>query len=93
MTNQLEDVADLRGWLELIDNVGELCHLDGAHWDEEIGAASQVNYLRPSPPALLFDNITGYRSGQRVLSASIANARRLGVTLRLGTESRRPCAD
>ena len=29
----------------------------------------------------MFDNITGYRSGQRVLSASIANARRLGVTL------------
>jgi len=86
MTNQLEDVADLRGWLGLIDDFGELRHLDGAHWDEEIGAASQVNYLRPSPPALLFDNITGYRTGQRVLSASIANARRLGVTLRLGTD-------
>ena len=34
----------------------------------------------------MFDDITGYRSGQRVLSASIANARRLGVTLRLGTD-------
>ena len=86
MTNQLENITDLRDWLRLIDDFGELRQLDGAHWDEEIGAASQVNYLRPSPPALLFDNITGYRTGQRVLSASIANARRLGVTLRLGTD-------
>src|SRR3954447_24273838 len=85
MTNQLEGIIDLRGWLALIDGFGELRHIDGAHWDEEIGAASQVNYLSPSPPALMFDDITGYRSGQRVLSASIANARRLGVTLRLGT--------
>jgi hypothetical protein len=34
----------------------------------------------------MFDNITGYRTGQRVLSASIANAGRLGMTLRLGTD-------
>ena len=26
MTDQLEDIADLRGWLELIDDVGELRH-------------------------------------------------------------------
>ena len=68
MNHRLEDIADLRGWLELIDDVGELRHIDGAHWDEEIGAASQVNYLRPSPPALMFDDIIGYRSGQRVLT-------------------------
>ena len=35
MTSQLEAIADLRGWLALIDGVGELRHIDGAHWDEE----------------------------------------------------------
>jgi hypothetical protein len=33
----------------------------GAHWDEEIGAASELNYKRLSPPALLFDEIQDYR--------------------------------
>jgi UbiD family decarboxylase len=82
----LDDVGDLRGWLALADKLGEVRTLTGAHWDEEIGAASEVNYKRPSPPALLFDEIEGYAPGQRVLTASMANARRLGMTLRLGTD-------
>jgi 4-hydroxy-3-polyprenylbenzoate decarboxylase len=82
----LEDVKDLRGWLELAQEMDEVRTISGAHWDKEIGAASEVNYKRPSPPALLFDDIQGYRPGQRVLTASMANARRLGMTLRLGTD-------
>ncbi|HWG25075.1 UbiD family decarboxylase [Actinospica sp.] len=82
----LEDVDDLRGWLAVVDELGELRTVAGAHWDEEIGAASELNYKRPSPSALLFDEIEGYRRGLRVLTGSTANARRLGVTLRLGTQ-------
>jgi UbiD family decarboxylase len=85
MGDSLDGVEDLRGWLELAEEFGEVRTITGAHWDEEIGAASEVNYKRPSPPALLFDEIQGYRPGQRVLTASMANARRLGMTLRLGT--------
>ncbi|SNS88530.1 UbiD family decarboxylase [Streptosporangium subroseum] len=81
----LEEVNDLRSWLDLAGELGEVRTVTGAHWDEEIGAASEVNYRRPSPPALLFDDIVGYKRGQRVLTASMANARRLGMTLRLGT--------
>jgi UbiD family decarboxylase len=82
----LEDVNDLRDWLELARELGEVRDVAGAHWDEEIGAASEANYKRPSPPALLFDDIVGYGTGLRVLTGSMANARRLGMTLRLGTE-------
>ncbi|HEY3867155.1 MAG TPA: UbiD family decarboxylase [Actinocrinis sp.] len=82
----LEDVRDLRDWLELARDLGEVRDIGGAHWDREIGAASEANYKRPSPPALLFDDIAGYPNGRRVLSASMANARRLGMTLRLGTD-------
>ena len=85
MGDSLDGVDDLRGWLELAEEFGEVRTITGAHWDKEIGAASEVNYKRPSPPALLFDEIQGYRPGQRVLTASMANARRLGMTLRLGT--------
>ncbi|MFF3870946.1 UbiD family decarboxylase [Streptomyces sp. NPDC001978] len=82
----LDDIDDLRGWLELADKLGEVRRISGAHWDKEIGAASEVNYKRPSPPALLFDDIVDHRPGQRVLTASMGNARRLGMTLRLGTD-------
>lgn len=86
MSTSLEDVGDLRGWLELVRDLGELREIEGADWDLEIGAASEVNYKRSSPPALLFDDIQGYSRGARVLSGSLSNARRLGLTLRLGTD-------
>lgn len=82
----LDDINDLRGWLALAEKLGEVRTITGAHWDREIGAASEVNYKRPSPPALLFDDIVDHSPGQRVLTASMANARRLGMTLRLGTD-------
>ena len=83
---QLGDVDDLRSWLQLVEGLGEVHHVPGAHWDLEIGAVSEANYRRPSPRALLFDDVPGYPLGSRVLSASMSNARRLGITLRLGTD-------
>lgn len=77
---------DLRAWLELAHQMNDVRTLRGAHWDKEIGAAGTVNYQRSSPPALLFDDIVDYRSGLRVLTSSTSNARRLGMTLRLGTD-------
>ena len=59
----LEDVRDLRTWLAAVGDIGELHVLTGADWDLEIGAASEVNYRRPAPMALLFDEIDGYRPG------------------------------
>ncbi|WP_329457428.1 UbiD family decarboxylase [Streptomyces sp. NBC_01497] len=82
----LDDIDDLRSWLALAEKLGEVRTITGAHWDKEIGAASEANYKQPSPPALLFDDIVGHRTGQRVLTASMSNARRLGMTLRLGTD-------
>jgi 4-hydroxy-3-polyprenylbenzoate decarboxylase len=82
----LEEVDDLRDWLALADELGDVREISGASWDREIGAASELNYKRPSAPALLFDDIEDYPSGMRVLTASMANARRLAMTLRLGTD-------
>lgn len=83
---RMGDMRDLRDWLRLVEDLGELAQVSGAHWDLEIGAVSEANYRRPSPRALLFDDVPGYGSGSRVLSASMSNARRLGLTLRLGTD-------
>lgn len=86
MAASVEDIDDLRGWLDVVTDMGEVRTVDGADWDLEIGAVSEANYKRPSPPALLFDNVPGYAPGLRVLTGSTANARRLGVTMRLGED-------
>ncbi len=84
--SNVSDVNDLRDWLRLADSLGELRRVEGAEWDLEIGAVSEANYKRLSPPALLFDAVPGYARGLRVLTASMSNAQRLGMTLRLGTD-------
>ncbi|OLF05970.1 ubiquinone biosynthesis protein UbiD [Actinophytocola xinjiangensis] len=82
----LDEIVDLRTWLTAVRDIGDLRDVHGADWNLEIGAVSEVNYRLPSPSALLFDQITGYPAGMRVLTSSMSNARRLGLTLRLGTE-------
>lgn len=79
-------VFDLRQWLQAVDDAGDLLHLDGADPMLEIGAASQLNYRRSQPRALLFDRIVGYQPGQRVLTSSLASPRLMGRSLGLGTD-------
>ena len=56
MTEQ-QAPADLRRWLTEAADADEVQRVDGAHWDLEIGALSQMNYRRSHPKALLFDEI------------------------------------
>jgi UbiD family decarboxylase len=86
MDVQLEAMTDLRDWLDVARAMGDVVDVDGADWNLEIGAISALNYRRPSPSALLFDNIRGYPSGMRLLTGSLSNARRMAMTLRLGTD-------
>ena len=78
-------VFDLRQWLAAAESAGELQHVSGADAALEIGAASQLNYRRKHPLALLFDEITGYQPGQRVLTSSVSNPALMGMTLGLGS--------
>ncbi|MBI2953471.1 MAG: UbiD family decarboxylase [Chloroflexi bacterium] len=74
---------DLRGWLAEVDEMGELYRIDGADWNEEIGALSMLNGGKRNAPALLFDNIKGYPSGYRVLSCATATSSRIAHLLGL----------
>ncbi|MBI2959870.1 MAG: UbiD family decarboxylase [Betaproteobacteria bacterium] len=82
MTNKYND---LREWLEQVEAIGELAHPLGADWNLEIGAISEIDYKKRGP-ALLFDQIKGYPAGYRLLTSSTNSARRMGLTLRLGSE-------
>jgi 4-hydroxy-3-polyprenylbenzoate decarboxylase len=77
-------VFDLRTWLDAAERAGELEHVSGASAALEIGAASQLNYRRTHPRALLFDDIPGHEKGQRVLTSSMTNPSLMGMTLGLG---------
>jgi UbiD family decarboxylase len=82
-TSAVPRYRDLREWLERVDALGELKRIDGAHWKDEIGPIAEINAKQPRSYALLFDNIPGYPSGFRVVSACANTARRLALTLRL----------
>ena len=84
MTTSIEPVLSLRSWIDDVQSTGELAHLDGAHWDKELGAIAELSYRQANPKAILFDNITGYAAGQRILTGSTGSPERLGRTLRLG---------
>ena len=80
------EIRDLRDWLGVVEDMGELRRVCGADRDLEIGAVSELSYAHGAPSALLFDEIQGFPSGQRVLTGSVSNSRRLGATLRLGRD-------
>lgn len=57
----------LRDWIQKVDALGELRRVDGADWNLEMGAITEV-YARNEPyPAILFDKIKDYPEGRRVL--------------------------
>lgn len=82
----LHDMRDLRDWLRVVEEVGDLQYVNGADWNLEIGAISEINYRRKPSAALLFDRIKDYPPGYRVLTGSLTSARRVGIALRLGTD-------
>jgi UbiD family decarboxylase len=77
---------DLRAWLEAVRELGELREVRGADWNLELGAISELNVKKHAPPALLFDEITSYPKGFRVLTCSTSSPARLSSILRLEIE-------
>jgi UbiD family decarboxylase len=78
------DQADLRRWLAVMEEHGEVQTVSGARPNLEIGAISEHNYRQSRHRALLFEDIPGYPDGARLLTGSISTAARLGSTFRLG---------
>ncbi|HZU08219.1 MAG TPA: UbiD family decarboxylase [Chloroflexota bacterium] len=72
--------TDLRDWLARVEALGQLKRLEGAHWDLELGGISELMHRRPNPQALLFDAISGYPRGRRVLTNMLGTVQRLALT-------------
>src|SRR5271165_3985844 len=73
---------DLREFLERAESLGEVTRVKGASWDLELGALAEiVNHKKSQAPALLFEDITGYPHGFRVLSGSGNSSKRMALML------------
>ena len=73
---------DLREFLDRAESLGEVTRVKGANWDLELGALAEiVNHKRSEAPALLFEDITGYPKGFRVLSGSGNSSKRMALML------------
>src|SRR3984893_17475102 len=75
----------LRGWLDEVQKMGELLHVNGAHWDAEMGAVTQMltEKSNNTAPAILFDEVPGYPKGFRTLYGHFSSIRRVALTLGL----------
>ncbi|WP_158736891.1 UbiD family decarboxylase [Alteribacillus sp. YIM 98480] len=85
--NNFGHSLDLRKWLQTIKEQEELTEVEGADWNLEIGAISELNVKKDTNSALLFDQIPGYPKGYRVLTCSTSSPARLASILRLEGDS------
>ena len=77
---------DLRDWIRSVDDLGELKKINGADWDVEIGAITELaHHQGEQSKALVFDNIKGYPPGYRVVSNTLNTVKRMALTLHMDT--------
>ena len=81
----------LRDWLQRVDKMGELLIVNGAHWDREMGAITQMltEGGKGKAPAILFDEVPGYPKGYQTLYGQFSTIRRVALTLGLPLEYER----
>ncbi len=78
---------DLREYIKLVEELGELKIIEGADWDLEIGAVTEI-MARPGTPLLLFDNIKDYPPGYRVVTNIATSNKRISLLLGLPQEEK-----
>ena len=81
--------TDLRDRIAQIEASGEIKTLRGADWNKEIGTLVELN-AKARGPALLFDEISDYPPGFRLLAGAMSSAKRLAGQVERVTVSGKP---
>ncbi|HEX9442620.1 MAG TPA: UbiD family decarboxylase, partial [Candidatus Binatia bacterium] len=72
---------DLRDWLKQVEGFGELRSVDGADWELEIGAITEMARKESvTPPCILFDSIKDYPKGHRLAVGLLNSIKRVALT-------------
>jgi UbiD family decarboxylase len=80
---------DMRSFIDAAMELGEFRLVEGADWDEEIGALTEAAAeLIEDPPLILFDKIKDYPAGYRVVSLPMASARLAALALGLDIDGK-----
>ena len=82
----MTDYKDLREWINIAQDIGELEVIEGVDPITEIGGIVQIN-RRNMGPALIFDKIKGYKPGFKILTNSMSNIRTINLTFGLPIEN------
>ena len=67
---------DMREWLENAERLGEVRHIKGASWQEDIGLAAEAVLAAEHGPCVVFDEVPGCPKGFRLLLNVFAGNRR-----------------
>ena len=73
---------DLRSWIDGVRSLDLLREVDGADWDLEIGAITDLN-AKKNKYTLLFDKIKGHPEGYRLLTGALLDSKRVALTVGL----------
>src|SRR3954454_21584541 len=68
--------ADLREWLARAELLGEVRHVKGASWQEDIGLVAEAILRAENGPCVVFDEVPGSPKGFRLLLNMFASTRR-----------------
>ena len=79
---------DLREFISKAEEVGEYRVVEGADWNEEIGAIGDLQSQLPESPLLVFDKIKGYPPGYRVATNLATSPRRIALIFGLPQEAK-----
>jgi UbiD family decarboxylase len=67
---------DLREWLAIAERMGEVRHVKGVDWKEQIGLAAEAVLRHEDGPCVVFDEVEGSPKGFRLLMNVFAGKRR-----------------
>ena len=82
----MHNCTDLRLWIEEAEKLGEVRHVEDAHWVHEMGAITELASQMDPMPAVLFDKIQEYPAGYRVLTNALASVSRVALTFGMPTD-------
>ena len=71
---------DLREWLSVVEQMGELKEAKGIDLKEDVGRIAEVSASTEKAPAVILDEFEGYEKGRRILINPFGSTRRVALS-------------
>jgi len=81
----MPDITDMRGYVNLLEEMGELRRLEGADLKREVGALTE-RAAEKEGPALLFSAFDGFPQGGRIISNVFRTCKRTAPAMGIDPE-------